>query len=280
MTTSEQIERKIADHPDWRGKCLADIRRFIREADPDMREDCRWRGAPTWSHDGLVCVANIYKDTVKVVFARGAKLSDPRGLFNSELAGNAWRGITLSRGNRLNVSAFKKLVRSAVELNRGGKGAKSRPASTKAASTKAARTSAARQAAGKPVLLAGGNPQIAKADGDAPVQAYLAALPGWKRDVGQRLDALIARAVPGVAKAVRWNSPFSGVPGLGWFLGMHAFTNYLKVTFFRGASLQPPPPGGTGEAARWIDVREDDLDEAQMTAWIRQAAALPGWGKA
>jgi hypothetical protein len=128
-----------------------------------------------------------------------------------------------------------------------------------------------------PKLLAGGNPQIAKADGDAPVRAYLAAVPGWKRDVGKRLDALVVRTVPNVRKAVKWNSPFYGVEGRGWFLSFHVFTRYVKVTFFRGTSLKPPPPGGTGKDARWIDVHEDDLDEAQMEAWVKQAAKLPGW---
>jgi len=130
----------------------------------------------------------------------------------------------------------------------------------------------------KPVkLLTGGNPQIAKADGDAPVQAYIAAMPGWKRDVGRRLDTLIVRTVPGVRKAVKWNSPFYGIEGQGWFLSFHTFTNYVKVTFFQGASLRPVPPGGKAKDARWIDIHEDDLDEAQMATWIRQAAALPGW---
>jgi hypothetical protein len=133
--------------------------------------------------------------------------------------------------------------------------------------------------AAQPALLAGGNPQIAKADGDAPVQAYIAAVPGWKSDIGRRLDALIVRTVPGVHKAVKWNSPFYGIAGQGWFLSFHTFTNYVKVTFFQGTSLQPVPPGGNAKEARWIDIREDDLDEAQMAAWIRQAAALPGWGK-
>ncbi|HVO92822.1 MAG TPA: DUF1801 domain-containing protein [Terriglobales bacterium] len=129
-------------------------------------------------------------------------------------------------------------------------------------------------------LLSGGNPQIAKADGDAPVQAYIAAMPDWKRDVGRRLDALIMRTVPDVRKAVKWNSPFSGVEGRGWFLGFHVFTHYVKVTFFRGTSLRPVPPGGTGKDARSIDIHEDDLDEARMATWFRQAATLPGWGKA
>ncbi len=146
-------------------------------------------------------------------------------------------------------------------------------------SAKVARKATARQVAAKPALLAGGNPQIARADGDAPVQAYVAAMPGWKRDVGRRLDALIARNVPGVRKAVKWNSPFYGIEGQGWFLSFHTFTNYVKVTFFRGASLRPVPPGGMDKDARWIDIREDDLDDAQIIGWIRQAAGLPGWGK-
>jgi hypothetical protein len=134
--------------------------------------------------------------------------------------------------------------------------------------------------AGPVTLLAGGNPQIAKADGDAPVQAYIAAMPGWTRDLGERLDALIVRSVPDVRKAVKWNSPFYGMEGQGWFLSFHVFTHYVKVTFFRGASLRPPPPGGTARSkdARWIDIREgDSLDEARMASWVEQAAAVPGW---
>ena len=138
---------------------------------------------------------------------------------------------------------------------------------------------ATKKKAAKPTLLAGGNPQIAKADGDAPVQAYIAAMPGWKRDVARRLDALIVRTVPGVRKAVKWNSPFYGVDGQGWFLSFHTFTNYVKVTFFRGASLRPVPPGESKhKEVRYVDIRQNDqVDEAQMAMWIRQAAALPGW---
>lgn len=133
----------------------------------------------------------------------------------------------------------------------------------------------------KPVkLLSGGNPQIAKADGNAPVQAYIAAMPEWKRDVGRRLDALITKTVPGVRKAVKWNSPFYGVEGEGWFMAFHVYTRAVKVTFFKGTSLDPVPPGGKSKEARWIDIHEDDLDVKQMTKWIRQAAALPGWGGA
>ena len=130
----------------------------------------------------------------------------------------------------------------------------------------------------KPALLAGGNPQIAKADGDAPVQAYIAAMPGWKRDVGRRLDALIVGAVPGVRKAVKWNTPFYGIEGQGWFLGFHCITKYVKVAFFRGTSLRPVPPGESkSKDTRYLDIREDDqLDEAQLAAWVKQASQLPG----
>jgi hypothetical protein len=129
------------------------------------------------------------------------------------------------------------------------------------------------------VLLAGGNPQIAKADGDSPVQAYLSAIPGWRRDVARHLDVLITETVPGVHKAVRWNSPMYGVQGRGWFVSLHVFTKYVKLTFFKGASLQPVPPGGAAKEARWIDIHEHDLDESQLAKWVQQAAAIPGWGK-
>jgi hypothetical protein len=130
----------------------------------------------------------------------------------------------------------------------------------------------------KPALLAGGNPQIAKADGDAPVQAYIAAMPGWKRDVGRRLDALIVRTVPGVRKAVKWNSPFYGIDGQGWLLSFHCFTRYVKVAFFRGTSLRPLPPAASKHKdVRYLDIHEDDaLDEAQLAAWVKQASQLPG----
>ena len=146
-------------------------------------------------------------------------------------------------------------------------------------SAKVVKKTGAKQLAAKPTLLSGGNPQIAKGDGNAPVQAYIAAMPGWKRDVGRRLDALIVRTVPNVRKAVRWNSPFYGVEGQGWFLAFHCITKYIKVTFFRGTSLHPVPPGESKhKEVRYLDIREDDqLDEAQMVTWIRQAAALPGW---
>lgn len=133
--------------------------------------------------------------------------------------------------------------------------------------------------AAEPVLLSGGNPQIAKGYGDAPVQAYIAAMPGWKRDLGARLDTLIAQTVPGVRKAVKWNSPLYGAGGEenGWFLSFHVFTNYVKVAFFKGASLAPLPPGASKQKhVRYLDIREGQLDEAQFTDWVKQASALPG----
>ena len=129
-----------------------------------------------------------------------------------------------------------------------------------------------------PALLAGGNPQIAKGYGDTAVQAYIAAMPGWKRDVGRRLDALIVRTVPGVRKAVKWNSPLYGIEGQGWFLGLHCFTRYIKIAFFRGALLRPVPPGASkSKDTRYLDIYEDDqLDEAQLAAWVKRASQLPG----
>jgi hypothetical protein len=150
-------------------------------------------------------------------------------------------------------------------------GSKAKPSASK---TKAFKVRAGKKG---PLHLSGGNPQIAKADGNAPVQAYIAAMPGWKRAIGKRLDELIVRNVPNVRKAVKWNSPMYGVEGQGLFLGFHTFTHYVKVTFFRGTSLRPVPPGGTGKDARWIDIHENDLNEVQMATWVKQAAALPGW---
>ncbi|MBI3449279.1 MAG: DUF1801 domain-containing protein [Acidobacteria bacterium] len=239
------------------------MRGLILAADPEMVEERKWRkpsnamvGVPVWSHDGIVCTGEAYTKAVKLTFARGATLPDPSRLFNSSLEGNTRRAIDIHQGEKIDAGAFKALVRAAVALNgalaKGGE---------------------------KAVLLSGGNPQIAKGDGDAPVQAYIAAMPGWKRAIGQRLDALIARNVPGVRKAVKWNSPFYGIEGRGWFLSFHVFTHYVKVTFFRGTSLRPVPPGPSkSRDTRSIDIHEGDaFDDAQMAMWVKQAAALPGW---
>jgi hypothetical protein len=135
-----------------------------------------------------------------------------------------------------------------------------------------------RQGRNKVVLLSGGNPQIAKGYGDAPVQAYIAAMPGWKSDLGKRLDALIVRTLPKVRKAVKWNSPFYGIEGRGWFLSLHVFARYVKLAFFRGTSLRPVPPGPSKhQEVRYLDIYEnDELDEPQLARWVKQAAALPG----
>src|SRR6476660_3705979 len=170
--------------------------------------------------------------------------------------------------NKTSIKSTK-VAKKAAAKRVAAKAAKPRKMEPKSQSRKVA----------KPALLAGGNPQIAKADGDAPVQAYIAAMPGWKRDVGRRLDALIVRTVPGVRKAVKWNSPFYGVEdeGQGWFLSFHCFTKYIKVTFFRGTSLRPVPPGASKHKdVRYLDIHEDELDEAQFAAWVKQANQLPG----
>ena len=143
---------------------------------------------------------------------------------------------------------------------------------------KAVKTPQPKARSGEVVLLSGGNPQIAKGDGDAPVQAYIAAMPGWKSVVGRRLDALIERTVPDVRKAVKWNSPFYGADDQGWFLSFHCFNAYIKVAFFRGAALDPVPPGASRQKdVRYLDIHENDpFDEAQFTDWVKQASQLPG----
>jgi hypothetical protein len=287
LSPSRLIDARIQELDDWRGVTLARLRGLIKEADPEVVEEWKWE-VPVWSHDGLICTGETYKNIVKLTFAKGAQLKDPKGLFNSSLEGNVRRAIDFREGEKVHAASFKALIREAVALNTSaaahGQRAKKATATRVVAGRKgkqsAATKSKASSTAAKPALLSGGNPQIAKADGDAPVQAYIAAMPGWKREIGRRLDALIMRTVPQVRKAVRWNSPFYGIEGQGWFMGFHVFTRYVKVTFFRGTSLRPVPPGGTGKDARWIDIHEDDLDEAQMAAWVKQAAAMPGWGSA
>jgi hypothetical protein len=147
----------------------------------------------------------------------------------------------------------------------------------KKAAKKITKKAPPKRASGKPKLLSGGNPQIAKGEGDAPVQAYIAAMPGWKRDVGRHVDALITRNVPDVRKAVKWNSPFYGAGPEGWFLSFHCFAKYVKVAFFRGASLRPAPPGESKHKnVRYLDIHEGSFDEAQFTDWVKQASELPG----
>ncbi len=261
---------------DWRNDILARMRALILEADPEMLEERKWKkpsnamaGVPVWSHHGIVCTGESYTKVVKLTFAKGASVPDPSHLFNASLEGNMRRAIDIHEGEAVNARAFKALVKAAVVHN--GPPAKAKPRPTKVRPTT--------RKGGKAVLLSGGNPQIAKADGDTPVQAYIAAMPGWKRDLGRRLDALIVRTVPHVRKAVKWNSPFYGIDGRGWFVSFHTFTHYVKVTFFRGTSLRPVPPGASkSKDTRYIDLREgDELDEAQMATWVTQAAALPGW---
>jgi hypothetical protein len=265
------------DSADWREKTLSRMRALILQADPEMIEERKWKkpsnamaGVPVWSHPpyGIVCTGETYKSVVKLTFAKGAKVPDPSRLFNSSLEGNTRRAIDIHEGETVDAAAFKTLIKAAIAQNK--------PPAKKAGGAKP-----------RVKLLSGGNPQIAKADGDAPVQAYIAAMPGWKRDIGKRLDALISANVPNVRKAVKWNTPFYGVGGDnegegrkgGFFLGFHCMTKYIKVAFFRGASLRPVPPGESKQKdVRYLDIHEDgELDEAQMATWVKQAAALPGW---
>jgi hypothetical protein len=266
------IDQRIADLGDWRGETLARMRALIQEAVPGVTEEVKWRGTPVWSHHGILCTGETYTKVVKLTFAKGADVPDPSHLFNSSLEGNMRRAIDIREGEVVDAAAFTTLVKAAVARNTQPK---------KKAVRGVKKEADADTGDAKPVkLLSGGNPQIAKGDGDAPVQAYIAAMPGWKSDLGKRLDAIITRTVLDVRKAVRWNSPFYGVEGQGWFLSFHVLTRYVKVTFFMGTSLDPIPPGGTerSKEARWIDLYEkDELDEALMGRWVKQAAALPGW---
>lgn len=294
---------------DWRAEMLARVRALIMRADPEAIEEVKWRkpsnamaGVPVWSHAGIICTGETYKDVVKLTFANGAALEDPAGLFNASLVGNTRRAIDLRQGDKIDARALKALVRAAVALNtmktdrprvkavkRAGSGPMADTSATPRVKASAASKSRSVQTAkAAPRLLSGGNPQIAKGYGDASVQAYIAAMPGWKQDVGRRLDALIVSTVPNLRKAVKWNSPLYGVAGedakggdQGFFLGVHCFAKYVKVAFFRGGSLQPPPPGASKQKhVRYLDIREGDwgdrLDEAQLADWILQASRNPG----
>ncbi|MCB9489697.1 MAG: DUF1801 domain-containing protein [Deltaproteobacteria bacterium] len=273
MGASERIDRHIAGLTDWRGEWMAEIRRIVHEVDPGVVEEWKWKGTPVWSHEGMYAHANAFKDKVKITFLHGAQLRDPKKLFNNGLDGNKWRAIDIYQGDKINKTDLKALFREAMAYNT----THSVPKSKGSRESLLKKTEAKKSAPKKPKLLSGGNPQIAKAEGDAPVQAYIDAMPGWKSDVGRRLDALIMKTVPKARKAVKWNSPFYGIDGQGWFVSFHTFTKAVKVTFFQGTSLNPVPPGGQAKEARWIDVHEDDLDEAQLKKWLKQAAKLPGW---
>ncbi|MEZ4248155.1 MAG: DUF1801 domain-containing protein [Polyangiales bacterium] len=294
---------------------MKEIRATIHRVDPEVVEEWKWKGTPVWSHDGMYVLADPFKDKVKITFFHGAQLADPKKLFNNGLDGNKWRAIDLRESDRLDPKAFEALLREAIAYNTSNSVAKSKgstamgrtkktadakavetPAKTAAKETKASKTATTKTAAKEtkaaktkaatpkaakkePKMLSGGNPQIAKGEGDAPVQAYLDALPGWKADAGRAIDAAIVRAVPKVKKAVKWNSPFYGVEGQGWFLSFHAFKSYLKVGFFKGAALKPPPPvESKGDEVRYYHLNEGEaLDEKRFVAWVKQAAAIPGW---
>lgn len=269
---------------DWRLAVLAQARTLILNADPEVFEEIKWRkpsnamrGVPVWSHPscGIICTGEMYKNAVKFTFAKGASLPDPTGLFNASLAGGTRRAIDVHAGAQLPARPFTALIRAAI--------APKSSAPRRAPSGKSSPPRPPSRAASAPALLSGGNPQIPKGYGDAPVQAYIAAMPDWKRAVGRRLDDLITAAAPSVRKAVKWNSPLYGGPGEGWALSFHCFDKYVKVAFFRGASLQPLPPGTSRQKdVRYLDVYPDGwgdprrFDDRQFTSWVRQALALPG----
>jgi hypothetical protein len=261
---SQRIDQRIRELTGWRGETLTRMRALIRKAVPAVTEEWKWNN-PVWSLDGLLCTGEAYTKVVKLTFAKGASLPDPSRVFNSSLEGNTRRAIDIREGEKVDARAFSALVKAAVAEN--GRSAKKAKPSARPA---------------KPVkLLSSGNPQIAKADGDAPVQAYIAAMPGWKRDVGKHLDAVIVRNAPkkDLRKAVKWNTPLYGIDGQGFFLGFYCFRRYVQVTFFNGTSLRPVPPKASKvEGTRYLEIHEgDELDEAQLAAWIKQATALPGW---
>ncbi|MEO6515243.1 MAG: DUF1801 domain-containing protein [Steroidobacteraceae bacterium] len=276
-TARKRKAAKTGAAADWRSATLARMRALIMEADPAMIEDRKWKkpsngmvGVPVFSHNGIVCTGETYKEVVKLTFARGASLPDPAGLFNASLEGGTRRAIDIREGEGVDARAFRTLIKAAVAHN-DAPATKSKPVNKKM------KPSAQRDES--VTLLSGGNPQIAKGDGDAPVQAYIAAIPdAWKRDIARHLDALLVRTVPGVRKAVKWNSPFYGMEGQGFFLSFHVFTRYVKVTFFKGQSLNPIPPGASKDAqVRYADIHEGEWNEAQMAKWVKQAASLPGW---
>lgn len=270
----------VSPAADWRVETLAIIRRLILKVDPEIVEERKWvkptnpQGVPVWLRGGIVCTGETCKEAVKLTFFRGAALADPQGLFNASLKAGTRRAIDIRVGEKLDPKAFEALIRAAVAANLGEESPKAKPAKKTTTKVKPA------EAADNDVpvrLLQGGNPKIAKAEGEAPVQAYIAAIKGWRGDVAARVDALIVQTVPHVRKAVKWNSPFYGIEGQGWFASIHVFTKCVKLTFFKGTSLKPPPGGGSAKEARWVDIHEHDMDEAQIKAWLEQAAGIPGW---
>ncbi len=262
LSAPERIDARIAELGDWRGEKLAELRSLIHDAEPDVEEACGLGGTPTWSYNGILLVGDGFKDKVKLTFHSGAMLKDPKNVFNAGLDENKRRSIDLSEGDDVDKTAFKAMVRQAVSYNTRQLLAKAKGGMID----------------GKPVLLSGGNPQIPKSEGDAPIQTYIDAIPGWKRQTTRRIDEIIVENVPGVLKAVRWNSPFYGIEGQGWFVSYHMFSRYIKVTFLNGATLDPEPPGsGKDPDSRWIDIHEDELDEEQLAEWVRQSAVVPGW---
>jgi len=254
---------------DWRAETLQRARQLINETDSDIVEERKWfkpsnpQGIPVWSRAGIICTGETYKQVVKLTFACGASLKDPRRLFNSSLEGHTRRAIDIHEGEALDAKAFKSLIKAAVEKNLQAGAVRSKSLA------KAKRVK----------LLSGDNPQVAKGEGKAPVRAYITAIPGWKREVAKHLDTLITRTLPDVRKAVKWNSAFYGVKDQGWFLSFHVFSRYVKVGFFRGASLKPVPPGESKDKnVRYLDIHEyDRLDEKQFASWVKQASVLPGF---
>jgi len=236
---------------------------------PGLQRCIKWGMSYYGVGDGWCFCCGGFAGHVKLMFVNGATLS-PIPPVTPVAMGKSTRGVELRSLDDLDESQLAAwMIQVAALPGVGGKKREYAEMPTRKSPPRAR----------KPRLLAGGNPQVAKADGDAPVQAYVAAIPGWKRDVARRLDQLISSLAPGARKAVRWNSAMYGMPGKGWFVSFHVFTHYVKLTFFAGTSLVPPPSGGSAKEARWINIGEQDMNEAQLRRWLKQAAALPGWGK-
>ena len=291
QSASELISKRIAELGDWRGETLSRMRKLIKEADPDVVEEWKWvkptkPGTPVWSHDGIICTGESYKNVVKLTFAKGASLKDPARLFNSSLDGNVRRAIDIHEGEEVDESAFKALVRQAVALNSSGKSKpskKGKPAGQTQGGGRPSEATTASQRARPPGgreagSLAGGNPQIAKADGDAPVQAYIAAMPGWKRDVGRRLDALIVRTVPERAQgrevelALLWQSRARA--GSSASIASRSTSRWLSSAA-RRCVLSPPASPSTRKCATSTSTRTTQLDEELWRAGFGRRRRCP-----